>query len=297
MRVVIDSNALRTDELRWWLTVSQTHQAIMTDYAWMEIYKGDERTAVLESLKVLRDFPKQVKILKGATSIGTLDSKAPGMANAMIQKGPAAQFEKSVKELPAVEAGHPSALKMLKEHGKAAKDHFKKTHDIRPALEDFLSVSKAVYGSSSVESMRKKQALSGDSTGRFFDAVNQTYYGFIARHPGKPNVMFGQHRCDHFLWRCALASHLFTKRLISQGSNLPKSDGKIANDLSDMMFAVYGTYLNGVLSFDSNLTDMYLELEVVLRRLGARMPAHYMDDPSWTQILGSQTDAPAHNHD
>lgn len=288
MRVVIDSNALRTDELRWWLTVSQTHQAIMTDYAWMEIYKGDERTAVLESLKVLRDFPKQVKILKGATALGTLDYRAPGMANAMIQKGAAAQFEKTVEELPAVEASHPSAMKMLKEHGKAAKDHFKKAHDVRPALESFLSGSKAISGANAVQSMRRREGLSGDSIGHFFDAVDYTYTEFIKRHPGKPSVMFGKHGCNHFLWRCALVSHLFNKRLISQGSNLPKSNGKIANDLSDMMFAVYGTSFNGVLSFDTNLTDMYLELEVVLRRLNARVPLHYMDDPSWAEILRGQ---------
>lgn len=293
MRVVIDSNALRTDELRGWLTASQSHLAIITDYAWMEIYKGDERTALLESLKVLRDFPQQVKILKGAKKIGAMDSRAPGMADAMMQKGAAAQFDRSVKELPAVEARHPSAMRMLLEHGRAAKDHFKKAHGIRPALVEFLDASTAIYGSVSVDSMRKKQAIPPDSLHRFFDAVDHMYYGFLARHPAKPKIMFGKHRCNHFLWRCALASHLFTKRLISQGSNLPKSDGKIANDLSDMMFAVYGTYFNGVLSFDSNLTGMYLELEVVLKRLGARVPVHYMDDPSWAQILCSQSEVRA----
>lgn len=286
MRVVIDSNALRTEELRLWLSASHKNLAILTDYAWMEIFKGDERTSLLESLRILRHFPKQVKILKGTKRIGTLDARAPGMADAMIQKGKSAQFIETVKDLADVENRRPSAMSMIKEHGRVAKGHFAKIGNVKPDLESFLSASTSIYGPTGVKAMRKNSPL-GDATGQFFHAVDYMYTSFVRRHPLKPKIMIGTSRVNSFLWRYALASNLWTKRLISQGANLPKANAKITNDLSDLIFAVYGTYFNGVLSFDTRLNDTFWELEVVLRKLGARVPKNYQDDPDWINFLAS----------
>ena len=39
-RVVIDSNRLQSDELRVFLSLTCDNYAVLTDYAWMEAYKG-----------------------------------------------------------------------------------------------------------------------------------------------------------------------------------------------------------------------------------------------------------------
>jgi hypothetical protein len=293
MRVIIDTNALRTEELSQWLSASANHRAVITDYAWMEIYKGNEKIAIIESLKVLRNFPDQVLLLKGTKTVSAIDSRSPGYANAMILSKSKAKFDDTIKGLSFVERSSPVTVNSIQQHGKVAKEHFAKMEGVAEDLSSYLSAVDTVLGRGAISEIRGKNTLSPDFTQNFLLAVDYMYDGFIKRHPKKPRRMHGVHRINHFAWRYALAANLLTKRYVQDGSNLPSDESKIVNEITDATFAVYGTYFNGVMSSDAKLNQLYIELELILRRLGARVPTHYIEHPDTIALFGLQTDESA----
>ena len=289
MRVVVDSNALREQELQHWLTASKSHYAVLTDYLWMEIYKGNERLALIESLATLRNFPDQVLLLKGTKEISAIGGAGPGYANAMIQSISRAKFPETVKGLVGVERAELSAMLAITEHGRVAKAHFKKTAGVRDDFVEFLSVADALFGKGASAEIRGRKGLNRDFLDRFFFAVDSMYERLLKQHPSKPRSVRGKNRANHFMWRYALAANLLTKKYIKNGSNVP-AEKRLVNDMADIMFAVYATYFNGVMTSDVGLRSLYLELDVILRRLGAKVPTHYIEHPD-TRALFSYGDS------
>lgn len=285
MRVVIDSNALRTEELKGWLAASKSHSAVITDYTWMEIYKGNERVALLESLDILKDFPDQVLLLKGTKQISAISGGGPGYANAMIQSKSKAKFHETVRGLIGVERSEFFSMAAIQDHGKVAKGHFKKMDGTREDLLQFLSATDAVFGKGASSEIRHRATLSEEFIERFFLVVNSMHERFLKKHPSGPSPVEGKNRVNHFAWRYALAANLLTKEYVKNGSNLPNNN-KIINDMTDMVIAIYGTYFNGIMTSDSGLLNMYLELEVILRRVGARVPTHYIQHPDTMALFG-----------
>jgi hypothetical protein len=57
MRLVIDSNRLQSEELRMHLAQSSQRLAILTDFAAMEVYKGNTLSSIYKSMGVVAEFP------------------------------------------------------------------------------------------------------------------------------------------------------------------------------------------------------------------------------------------------
>jgi hypothetical protein len=77
LRVVVDSNMLEDQLLSAFLSVSPENRAVLTDYAWVEAYKQNAVPSILRRMSVLRQFPKQVIVLKGTKDVAALDARAP----------------------------------------------------------------------------------------------------------------------------------------------------------------------------------------------------------------------------
>jgi hypothetical protein len=58
-RMVIDSNALQSEELR---AFSKNNFAVITDYLAMEAYKGNTMASIFRSMEILTQFPHQAII-------------------------------------------------------------------------------------------------------------------------------------------------------------------------------------------------------------------------------------------
>lgn len=69
MRKVIDSNQLQSDDLRSYLSKSETHFAVLTDYAAIEVYKKDTLAGTYTSMEIVGSFPAQIIVLKSTRII------------------------------------------------------------------------------------------------------------------------------------------------------------------------------------------------------------------------------------
>ena len=56
MKLIIDSNCLRSDELQRYLASSNENLAVLTDFAAMEAYQGDTLLSIYESMRIVASF-------------------------------------------------------------------------------------------------------------------------------------------------------------------------------------------------------------------------------------------------
>lgn len=118
LRVVIDSNRLQSDDLRAFLQVSPNNFAVLTDYAWIEAYKGNSLVSIQKSMGVLKDFPQQLIVLKSTRAICGIEPGPTRMASGMAGKG--REFHQTVTGLAQAQAGDPAAIAQIVGHGESA---------------------------------------------------------------------------------------------------------------------------------------------------------------------------------
>jgi len=287
VRAVIDSNSLRSSDLEEYLKYDNKHCAVLTDYTWMEIYKGDEKIALLESLAILKDFPDQVILLKGTAKNAVIKPRPAGMADAMIYSKSEGSFQDSLSMIDEVSRGTNRALLSIKEHGQYAKEHLGKFASAKTELEEYLNVAQHIYGQENLDKLRGKKKSDFESTGAFLDVVDKMYVSFCKRHPTCNRINHGKWIPYSYIYRYSLAMNLLILRYLRQGNNFPRSDKKFVNDFSDVLFAVYATFFNGLMTSDKRLNNLYLELSVILDKLGVRQPRHYIE--IWQEKLDPES--------
>ena len=126
IQYVVDSNFLQSQDLRNFLSKSQSNKAILTDYAAMEAYKGDTLQSIFRSMKILAEFPEQVVVLKGTKSIGALSGRTSSLRKRMVDMRSTREFSDFCAHLKAAQAGDQRVISQLLDHGEAASQHMEK---------------------------------------------------------------------------------------------------------------------------------------------------------------------------
>ena len=78
MQLVIDSNSLDDDDLRNFLAVSRKNFAVISDYVGLEA-SGGPTLALPRLMSVIKDFPKQVIVLKGTKRLFSVHPRTAGL--------------------------------------------------------------------------------------------------------------------------------------------------------------------------------------------------------------------------
>src|SRR5712671_2005372 len=98
MRMVVDSNYLRTKDLREYLAASTKSIAVLTDQAEMEMAKADTLEGFLKSTEVLADFPRQVVLAKQITVASGVRGKKSGVKKRLTDGKRTRTFRKWCKQ-------------------------------------------------------------------------------------------------------------------------------------------------------------------------------------------------------
>lgn len=283
LRVVVDSNMLEDELLLAFLSVSPANRAVLTDYAWVEAYKQNAVPSILRRMSVLRQFPKQVIVLKGTKDVAALDARAPGLANRMIWRGAETEFSETVEALRQAEAGDPRVLSQILAHGAAAEKQMETILLGAPEIAAVMPDMQSMFTPDEIRRCRSSGGYTPAMGHKIFAAADQICDALFERHPSKPRRPSRRARQDAFLYRYSLATVLYLLRWIRTGSQVVKRHAKIRNDFIDLNFATYGTYFNGLMTEDAKARDMYLELRHVLGIRGARMPREFVE-PLMSQL-------------
>jgi hypothetical protein len=74
MRKVVDTNFLKSEELRAYLTEPSNFAAV-TDYVVMEVLQGDSAASIYKSMEILAQHPTQIIALKPVSAICILKTR------------------------------------------------------------------------------------------------------------------------------------------------------------------------------------------------------------------------------
>jgi hypothetical protein len=121
-RMVVDKNLLEADELRAYLAESKDNFAVITDYAQLEMLKGDAlvNILILKSSEILPQFPKQVLIVKPIDVISGLRAKKKGRKKRFTSGRATTAFRKWCKKRAPAKAGDKRLQQQIVDASKEA---------------------------------------------------------------------------------------------------------------------------------------------------------------------------------
>ena len=87
MRLVADSNILKDEAFRAFLSCSRANRVVVTDYLMMEAYKSGDVAQFLDLMVALCDFREQVVILKSTAAVSRLRGRSSGLIRSDLAPG------------------------------------------------------------------------------------------------------------------------------------------------------------------------------------------------------------------
>jgi hypothetical protein len=285
--MVVDTNQLRDQRLREYLTQSTYNFAVVPDYTMMETYKVKTLKSIYASLEILGEFPKQVIALKGSAQISGLSGRPAGLQRRMIDEKQTRNFPEFCADLNRAHAGDPvyqaSILRLADEATKHLDDV------ILPHASTWLSridsVARATYSESEMKMLRQPNfSIDRSIATKILRSTFELGYFSLEHHHARQkltkDVMWFK---NTFPFRFALCVYMSVINWIACGGGTATKATKVRNDLVDAAIAAYATYFNGLLSADGKALHIYDHAMAILSTILAR-PSAYIEN-IWSDTL------------
>ncbi len=117
-RMVVDKNYLESDVLRAYLAESRDNFAVVTDYAQLEMLKGNALVNILKSTEILAQYTKQVLILKPIDVISGMKGKKKGRKKRFTSGRATRNFRKWCRKRARAKAGDKRLQQQIIDAGK-----------------------------------------------------------------------------------------------------------------------------------------------------------------------------------
>jgi hypothetical protein len=267
MRKIVDSNFLRSDALKAYLSESTDNYVVLTDYAAMEAYKGAMPASIYASMQYLVQYPRQVIVLKSTQAVCGLSGGDAGSLKQLIDTRQTREFSDYCQSLLAAQHGNQSCQRQLLEHGRAAVAHMDRI------LADMEKVSSSFDAAANVYSQQELKIIRNGSTytHKMGDKIIHNFM-LLAMHlfnelQGVAAVTIGPEVRNTFIFRYALCAYLLALKWISVGGAVKKKPEGLRNDIVDVNFATFATYFDGLLTADKKLQEIYASAEFLLREI------------------------------
>lgn len=226
-------------------------------------------------MAILREYPRQVLILKGTRDVSALDARAPGITNRMIKRDETRHFETYCNMLGKAEQGQVGYVRQLLERGQWAREHMSKMLTNSADMGDSIAEFSAKFTTMELDRIRQRHPFTREMIGKLFGVVTGLAEAAFASHPHRPAWPHRTHRINHFIFRNALFAAVYMLHLVRQGTKVRKPE-KARNDLVDLTFATYGSFFNGIMSMDMQLISIHGEGRHLIERLGGRLSEDYL---------------------
>ncbi|AWC23632.1 hypothetical protein ASC75_00035 [Aminobacter sp. DSM 101952] len=262
-RLVIDSNMMRSQVLRDFLSETGANIAVLPDVIWVETYKSGTLRAIAETLSVVGDFPDQVIVLKSSGEIAVLDP-AFGMTAATMGTGN--DLREMMKALDLARRGEATVLEQFTMQWSRAADLMGGMLEGAVDILQSLPEMEETYTAEELRRFRTTNRFSQEMIAKIFGSADQVCETLFALHGREPPVDIRQ-RSDTYLYRFSLAIMMYMVWWIRAGSQLPTRHDRARNDIVDLSFAVHATYFDDLMTQDKKAVWMYTQLSGALRAI------------------------------
>ncbi len=267
MRKIIDANCLQSPRLERYLSTCSSNMAVLTDYAAMEAYKGNTIKSILNSMRIVSEYPNQVIVLKGTQNVCGLKTKGKGLQKRLIDHKQTKVFVKYCHNLKWAEVSGGKVERALLDCGKVANEHM----DI--VLKDSERFIKAIaetaknYNRDELQILRKKDALTNEMGKKIIEHIIEITVLLFSGHPKVTIIPDFDELQNSFIFRYSLCAYLLVLNWISEGGVVGVKPEKMRNDLVDMNYVAFATYFDGLITNDKKANQIYEESMVVLRKI------------------------------
>lgn len=270
-RRVIDSNIIRSEELRQFLSLGAENFAILPDFIWFELYKQESTDAVVATLSVIGDFPEQIIALRSVSEIASINPRVLNITDSMEQSNVASNIREMVELITGSDHDSAYVRDQLKLRWGAAVERIPLlldgADDIMTSLPE---MAEQMFTQREIRIIRTESPYTSEMFASIFGAADQIWETVSENSDYRPWVLDKEHKTKTYLFRYSLAIVVYLLWWINNGSQTPKRLDRVQNDLIDLSFAVYGTYYDGLMTADRKAKWMHHQLFGALRFLGAK---------------------------
>jgi hypothetical protein len=258
MRKVIDTNSLKSDQLKEYLA-DPSDVAVLPDYVIMEALKPRDPAAIAQLFQTQSEHPKQVIALKPTRAVGGLRSRprSRGLQRRLIDAGQTAAFPLFCDKIKLARDGDEAVRKQLATKCDAAIADLSAIAKGQETYAANLAEHAKKYTDAELAILRKGEPIPQELFAKITGEILKLTLGLFAVHPyGKQPPKFKQ-LPNAFLFRYAVAGYVVALRCIKEGGPGGASAEKIRNHLVDAMLVAYATYFDGFLSADQKANELY----------------------------------------
>ena len=284
VRVVIDTNRLESDELEIFLSTRRTNLAVLPEHTLPELFKAGSLDAVFASYSLLTKYQSQVLVLVPNRVAAGVPGSVAAISNRLIDRTVTRSFPKFCAILKEAQAGHSSLSDQLRERQHWARE---RANAIEAALGDqseALEQISAQFHPADLHRFRVGDALTDHARAVILDMTNELARSLAFGPKGKTRLERRPYCYNQFAWRYALCHLVQLLTLPQKGASRRKPE-KARNDHFDNVFAVYGTYFNGLMTMDLGSMSTQGIARIILRSLGVRLADDYLDDGYFLKLL------------
>jgi hypothetical protein len=264
-RLVIDSNALQSDELEEFLARSKGNFAVVNDYLAMEAYKGNTMASIFRSMKILTRFPHQVIVLKSTGRIAGLRGGRAGLQRGMIDERQTREFPKFCEALRAAELGNANLQQQILESGRAADNHLDRLLASAPIMRDGINELRKQFTQNELGSIRKRDPFPSSLIHKATKFMTELTLLTISRHPNPPPPFRSPDEMwNSFHFRHAVCAFVWSLDWIGNGGAENVRADRLRNDLVDVIFSTYATFFDGLMSRDDKVRRVYSHAAFIL---------------------------------
>lgn len=258
MRKVVDTNFLKSDELREFLS-DPANVAVVPDFVMMETLAGGDPTSICQQFQILAEHPKQVIFLKSTHAIGGLRARrrSRGLQKRLIEKDQTANFKRFYEKLELAKGGDAAAKRQLAGKCDAA---VAELGAIRKAQETYaknLAEHAKKYTDAELAILTKGKPIPKELLAKITGEIRALANAMFAAHPYFKRQPPLRKLSNAFLFRYAVAGYVVALRCLKEGGANGASSKNIGNQIIDTMIAAYATYFDGFLSADKRAQQIY----------------------------------------
>jgi hypothetical protein len=264
-RMIVDKNFLESDELRAYLAESKDNFAVITDYAQLEMLKGNALVNILKSTEILAQYPKQVLILKPIDVISSLKGKKKGRKKRFTGGRATRAFRKWCKKRARAKAGDKRLQQQIVDAGKEAAAQLTAMLENAGTFAENIDEAAKRFTREELEILREHKPLPPEIVLKILEGTMDLAKQFFALHPDIGQLPSSDELPHTFIFRFSLCAYLHALRWIVAAGAKDARLERIRNDMIDVTFAAYATCFDGLLSKDNMASELYENANFLLK--------------------------------
>ena len=268
IRKVIDAGGLRSRELGNFLSRSNRHYAVITDYTTLEMFYGNPQINLRRSLEILSRFPGQVIVLKSNARIWKMMPHSEGLQSRLQDRKKTQAFPRYCQALfsgDEIRAKRMAAS--ISTFGGEAQASGQRLMQLSVPFRTVIKDLESTILPGDLRAIRDLKQASQESYARAArDILESTalFFHEVLRTDPIPDL---RQIIFSMPFRYAVCHYVVSLKWVLQKGYIEASEKTLRNDEVDTVHAAYATFFDGLITQDKRLQAVYSASRWILRRL------------------------------